>query len=307
MLQVLDKTDAKVDVKADQSMQALVGLINQNINDPVSKNISQNIEKIESNVQFFREKIAKDIQVQGSKVDKKLKGIQDLLEDKHDTNLIQFATLQKLISDFEKNNFENMENSFEKIDASFDALALDIGTNKNTLLEAVHILEQQLIACFSVKKTALLSHVDVQFLKVLNQLEAQHKYQTDQWHALFEALEIFSNQHINMLEIKTKSISTLLIHIDENLSSKQDHAIEQITQQIKSSYELLLSEQQAHVNQLQEVQQQYLDQQALDFKEFYLQINQKFNNHKNTQIISLGISVINLLLISIIFYFCIKW
>ncbi len=307
MSKVLSKTDAKANVKADQSMDALVGLINQNINDPVNKNINQHIENIKFDVQSFRGKIEKDIQTQGIKVDKKLKEIQYLLADKHDAVQIQFETLQELISDLQKNHFEKIEHNFEKIGAFFDALALDIGTNKNILLEALHILEQQLITSFSVQNTALLGHVDVQILKVLDELEAQRKYQINQWPALFEALVNFSNQHIIKLEVQAESISTLLMNFDEKVSSKQDHVIEQIIQQVKSSYELSLSKQLAHVNQLQEVQKQHLDQQALNLKAFDSHINQQFKNHKNTQMITLGISVVNLLLISMILYFGIKW
>lgn len=284
MSKVFGKTDAEVNVRVDQSLDALVGLINKNINDPVNQNVNQQIENIKFDIHSFREKIEKHVQTQGSKVDKKLKDIQDLIEDKHDEDQTKFEIVQELISDFEKNNFEKLEQSFKKINASFDALALDIGTNKNTLLEVLHALEQQLITGFSVQKIALLGQIDVQILKILDELEVQHKYQVDQWSALSKALEDFSNQHINKLEVQAESISILLTNFDVKVSSKQE----------------------THVNQLQELQKQSLNQQTLDLKTFESHINQQFKNHRNTQMITFGISVINLLLISMIVYFGIK-
>lgn len=307
MSKVFGKTDAEVNVRVDQSMDTLVGLINKNINDPVNQNVNQHIENIKFDIHSFREKIEKHVQAQGSKVDKKLKDIQDLIEDKHDEDQTKFEILQELIADLEKNNFEKLEQSFKKINASFDALALDIGTNKNTLLEVLNVLEQQLITGFSVQKIALLGQIDVQILKILDELEVQHKYQADQWSALSKALEDFSNQHINKLEVQAESISILLTNFDVKVSSKQDYVIEQIIQQVKSSFELSLSKQETHVNQLQELQKHCLNQQTSDLKTFESHINQQFKNHKNTQMITFGISVINLLLISMIVYFGVKW
>lgn len=302
MSKVFGQTDAKVNVKADHSMDALVGLINQNINDPVNKSISQHIEKIQFNVQSFHGKIEKDIKIQGNKVDQKLNGIQDLIVDKHDENQIKFEILQELITELEEHNIEKLKQSFEKIETSFDAFTLDIGTNKNNLLEALHALEQQLITGFSVQKIALLEHEDVQILKILDEFEIQRQYQADQWSAISKKLENLSKQHIDKLEVQSELISTFLTKFDSKVSSKQDYVIEQV----KSSLELSLSKQETHVNQLQEFQQQCLNQQISDLKKLESDMNQKLENHKNTQMITSVISAINLLLIIIILYFGIK-
>lgn len=262
MTKVFGKTNAKVNDIADQSMEALVGLINQNINNPVNDNVNQHIENIQFDIQSFRAKVEKDIQIQGNKFDKKLKETQYLFEEQYDSTQSRLETLQQLISDFEKNNYKKQEQSSEKVIASFDLLNSEIGKNKNTLLEALYIIEKQQITELSELKLMLVKHMEIHTLRVLDELERQYTSLTDQKTDFSKALESVSNQHTNKLETQADLIST----------------------------------------QLQNMQQQRLAQQEVGLKSLETQIK----NHKNIQMITLGLGVINLFLIAIFLYVGVK-
>ncbi|UHT65653.1 hypothetical protein [Acinetobacter lwoffii] len=302
MLQKFSKTEMNENIKVDKSMDALIGLIHQNINKPIDENVNKQIEKIKFDIQFSGEKInkiEKDIKVQNTKIKKNFDDIHELIGDKCDENQNKLETLEELIFDFKKNNFEKLEQSFEKIGESFNFLNLNIVKNKNSLLEE---LGQQLTTAFSNQQTTVLSHVDEQFKKNLGELKEQQKYQVDQWSTLFKILQSLSNQHISSLNSQSELISTLLIDFETKISNKQDAVILQLIEQIKSSSDLSLNKQQNNINQLQEFQQNRLDQQASELKAFDENIKDQLAKNKKMQTMTLGISIINLLLIALIIY-----
>lgn len=302
MLQKFSKTEMNENIKVDKSMDALIGLIHQNINKPIDENVNKQIEKIKFDIQFSGEKInkiEKDIKVQNTKIKKNFDDIHELIGDKCDENQNKLETLEELIFDFKKNNFEKLEQSFEKIGESFNFLNLNIVKNKNSLLDE---LGQQLTTAFSNQQTTVLSHVDEQFKKNLGELKEQQKYQVDQWSTLFKILQSLSNQHISSLNSQSELISTLLIDFETKISNKQDAVILQLIKQIKSSSDLSLNKQQNNINQLQEFQQNRLDQQASELKAFDETIKDQLAKNKKMQTMTLGISIINLLLIALIIY-----
>lgn len=302
MLQKFSKTEMNENIKVDKSMDALIGLIHQNINKPIDENVNNQIEKIKFDIQFSGEKInkiEKDIKVQNTKIKKNFDDIHELIGDKCDENQNKLETLEELIFDFKKNNFEKLEQSFEKIGESFNFLNLNIVKNKNSLLDE---LGQQLTTAFSNQQTTVLSHVDEQFKKNLGELKEQQKYQVDQWSTLFKILQSLSNQHISSLNSQSELISTLLIDFETKISNKQDAVILQLIEQIKSSSDLSLNKQQNNINQLQEFQQNRLDQQASELKAFDENIKDQLAKNKKMQTMTLGISIINLLLIALIIY-----
>ncbi|WP_180096837.1 MULTISPECIES: hypothetical protein [unclassified Acinetobacter] len=302
MLQKFSKTEMNENIKVDKSMDALIGLIHQNINKPIDENVNKQIEKIKFDIQFSSEKInkiEKDIKVQNTKIKKNFDDIHELIGDKCDENQNKLETLEELIFDFKKNNFEKLEQSFEKIGESFNFLNLNIVKNKNSLLDE---LGQQLTTAFSNQQTTVLSHVDEQFKKNLGELKEQQKYQVDQWSTLFKILQSLSNQHISSLNSQSELISTLLIDFETKISNKQDAVILQLIEQIKSSSDLSLNKQQNNINQLQEFQQNRLDQQASELKAFDENIKDQLAKNKKMQTMTLGISIINLLLIALIIY-----
>lgn len=302
MLQKFSKTEMNENIKVDKSMDALIGLIHQNINKPIDENVNKQIEKIKFDIQFSSEKInkiEKDIKVQNTKIKKNFDDIHELIGDKCDENQNKLETLEELIFDFKKNNFEKLEQSFEKIGESFNFLNLNIVKNKNSLLDE---LGQQLTTAFSNQQTTVLSHVDEQFKKNLGELKEQQKYQVDQWSTLFKILQSLSNQHISSLSSQSELISTLLIDFETKISNKQDAVILQLIEQIKSSSDLSLNKQQNNINQLQEFQQNRLDQQASELKAFDENIKDQLAKNKKMQTMTLGISIINLLLIALIIY-----
>jgi len=299
MLHTSSKTEMNENIKADKSMDALVSLIHKNINQPIDENVNKKIENIKFDIQSFSQKNDRNLKVQNIKVDKKFKEIQDLIEDKWDESQDAFETLKELISDLEKNNFGKLEQSFKKIDESFNVLNLNIVTNKNSLLDE---LGKQLTTGFSSQQTTMLSHVDKEFKKNLDELKEQQKHQVDRWSALFKTLQNLSNQHISFLNAQSELISTLLIDSYKKLSNKQDDMIQQLTEQIRSSSDLSLNKQQNNIDQLQEFQQSYLDQQASELKVFNENIKEQLAKNKKMQIITLGITIINLLLIALIIY-----
>ncbi|WP_180191596.1 hypothetical protein [Acinetobacter sp. YH01006] len=302
MLQKFSKTEMNENIKVDKSMDALIGLIHQNINKPIDENVNKQIEKIKFDIQFSGEKInkiEKDIKVQNTKIKKNFDDIHELIGDKCDENQNKLETLEELIFDFKKNNFEKLEQSFEKIGESFNFLNLNIVKNKNSLLDE---LGQQLTTAFSNQQTTVLSHVDEQFKKNLGELKEQQKYQVDQWSTLFKILQSLSNQHISSLNSQSELISTLLIDFETKISNKQDAVILQLIEQIKSSSDLSLNKQQNNINQLQEFQQNRLDQQASELKAFDENIKDQLAKNKKMQTMTLGISIINLLLIALIIY-----
>lgn len=302
MLQKFSKTEMNENIKVDKSMDALIGLIHQNINKPIDENVNKQIEKIKFDIQFSGEKInkiEKDIKVQNTKIKKNFDDIHELIGDKCDENQNKLEILEELIFDFKKNNFEKLEQSFEKIGESFNFLNLNIVKNKNSLLDE---LGQQLTTAFSNQQTTVLSHVDEQFKKNLGELKEQQKYQVDQWSTLFKILQSLSNQHISSLNSQSELISTLLIDFETKISNKQDAVILQLIEQIKSSSDLSLNKQQNNINQLQEFQQNRLDQQASELKAFDENIKDQLAKNKKMQTMTLGISIINLLLIALIIY-----
>lgn len=302
MLQKFSKTEMNENIKVDKSMDALIGLIHQNINKPIDENVNKQIEKIKFDIQFSGEKInkiEKDIKVQNTKIKKNFDDIHELIGDKCDENQNKLETLEELIFDFKKNNFEKLEQSFEKIGESFNFLNLNIVKNKNSLLDE---LGQQLTTAFSNQQTTVLSHVDEQFKKNLGELKEQQKYQVDQWSTLFKILQSLSNQHISSLNSQSELISTLLIDFETKISNKQEAVILQLIEQIKSSSDLSLNKQQNNINQLQEFQQNRLDQQASELKAFDENIKDQLAKNKKMQTMTLGISIINLLLIALIIY-----
>ncbi len=302
MLQKFSKTEMNENIKVDKSMDALIGLIHQNINKPIDENVNKQIEKIKFDIQFSGEKInkiEKDIKVQNTKIKKNFDDIHELIGDKCDENQNKLETLEELIFDFKKNNFEKLEQSFEKIGESFNFLNLNIVKNKNSLSDE---LGQQLTTAFSNQQTTVLSHVDEQFKKNLGELKEQQKYQVDQWSTLFKILQSLSNQHISSLNSQSELISTLLIDFETKISNKQDAVILQLIEQIKSSSDLSLNKQQNNINQLQEFQQNRLDQQASELKAFDENIKDQLAKNKKMQTMTLGISIINLLLIALIIY-----
>lgn len=299
MLHTSSKTEMNENIKADKSMDALVSLIHKNINQPIDENVNKKIENIKFDIQSFSQKNDRNLKVQNIKVDKKFKEIQDLIEDKWDESQDAFETLKELISDLEKNNFGKLEQSFKKIDESFNVLNLNIVTNKNSLLDE---LGKQLTTEFSSQQTTMLSHVDKEFKKNLDELKEQQKHQVDRWSALFKTLQNLSNQHISFLNAQSELISTLLIDSYKKLSNKQDDMIQHLTEQIRSSSDLSLNKQQNNIDQLQEFQQSYLDQQASELKVFNENIKEQLAKNKKMQIITLGITIINLLLIALIIY-----
>lgn len=302
MLQKFSKTEMNENIKVDKSMDALIGLIHQNINKPIDENVNKQIEIIKFDIQFSGEKInkiEKDIKVQNTKIKKNFDDIHELIGDKCDENQNKLETLEELIFDFKKNNFEKLEQSFEKIGESFNFLNLNIVKNKNSLLDE---LGQQLTTAFSNQQTTVLSHVDEQFKKNLGELKEQQKYQVDQWSTLFKILQSLSNQHISSLNSQSELISTLLIDFETKISNKQDAVILQLIEQIKSSSDLSLNKQQNNINQLQEFQQNRLDQQASELKAFDENIKDQLAKNKKMQTMTLGINIINLLLIALIIY-----
>lgn len=302
MLQKFSKTEMNENIKVDKSMDALIGLIHQNINKPIDENVNKQIEKIKFDIQFSGEKInkiEKDIKVQNTKIKKNFDDIHELIGDKCDENQNKLETLEELIFDFKKNNFEKLEQSFEKIGESFNFLNLNIVKNKNSLLDE---LGQQLTTAFSNQQTTVLSHVDEQFKKNLGELKEQQKYQVDQWSTLFKILQSLSNQHISSLNSQSELISTLLIDFETKISNKQDAVILQLIEQIKFSSDLSSNKQQNNINQLQEFQQNRLDQQASELKAFDENIKDQLAKNKKMQTMTLGINIINLLLIALIIY-----
>ena len=302
MLQKFSKAEMNENIKVDNSMDALIGLINQTINKPIDENVNKQIENIKLDIQFSSEKInkiEKDINFKNTKIIKNFEEIQELIGDKCDENQNAFEILEGLISDLEKNNFEKLEQSFKKIDESFNVLNLNIVTNKNSLLDE---LGQQLTTGFSNQQTTVLSHVDEQFKKNLDELKKQQKYQVDQWSTLFKTLQSLSNQYVSSLNSQSELISTLLIDFETKISNNQDAAILQITKQIKSSSDLSLNKQQNSIDQLQEFQQSHLNQQASELKAFDENIKDQLAKNKKMQTMTLGISIINLLLIALIVY-----
>ena len=302
MLQKLSKTEIHENIKADQSMDALIGLIHQNINKPIDENVNKQIENIKFDIQSSSEKInkiEKELKVQNTKIKENFDEIHELIGDKCDENQNKIETLEELISDFKKNNFEKLEQSFEKIGESFNVLNLYILTNKNSLLDE---LGQQLTTGFSNQQTTVLSHVDEQFKKNLDELKEQQKYQVDQWYTLFKTLQILSNQHISSLNSQSELISTLLIDFEKKISNKQDAIILQLIEKIESSSDLSLNKQQNNINQLQEFQKNRLDQQASELKALDENIKDQLAKNKKMQTMTLGISIINLLLIALIIY-----
>ncbi|ATQ82900.1 hypothetical protein MOTT16_03130 [Moraxella osloensis] len=302
MLQKLSKTEIHENIKADQSMDALIGLIHQNINKPIDENVNKQIENIKFDIQSSSEKInkiEKELKVQNIKIKENFDEIHELIGDKSDENQNKIETLEELISDFKKNNFEMLEQSFEKIGESFNVLNLNIVTNKNSLLDE---LGQQLTTGFSNQQTTVLSHVDEQFKKNLDELKEQQKYQVDQWYTLFKTLQILSNQHISSLNSQSELISTLLIDFEKKISNKQDAIILQLIEKIESSSDLSLNKQQNKINQLQEFQKNRLDQQASELKALDENIKDQLAKNKKMQTMTLGISIINLLLIALIIY-----
>ena len=302
MLQKLSKTEIHENIKADQSMDALIGLIHQNINKPIDENVNKQIENIKLDIQFSSEKInkiEKELKVQNTKIKENFDEIHELIGDKCDENQNKIETLEELISDFKKNNFEKLEQSFEKIGESFNVLNLNIVTNKNSLLDE---LGQQLTTGFSNQQTTVLSHVDEQFKKNLGELKEQQKYQVDQWSTLFKILQSLSNQNLSSLNFQSELISTLLIDFEKKISNQQDTVILQLIEKIKFSSDLSLNKQQNNINQLQEFQQNRLDQQASELKAFDENIKDQLAKNKKMQTMTLGISIINLLLIALIIY-----
>lgn len=302
MLQKFSKAEMNENIKVDNSMDALIGLINQTINKPIDENVNKQIENIKLDIQFSSEKInkiEKDINFKNTKIIKNFEEIQELIGDKCDENQNAFEILEGLISDLEKNNFEKLEQSFKKIDESFNVLNLNIVTNKNSLLDE---LGQQFTTGFSNQQTTVLSHVDEQFKKNLDELKQQQKYQLDQWSTLFKTLQSLSNQYVSSLNSQSELISTLLIDFETKISNNQDAAILQITKQIKSSSDLSLNKQQNRIDQLQEFQQSHLNQQASELKAFDEKIKDQLVKNKKMQTMTLGISIINLLLIALIVY-----
>ena len=302
MLQKLSKTEIHENIKADQSMDALIGLIHQNINKPIDENVNKQIENIKFDIQSSSEKInkiEKELKVQNTKIKENFDEIHELIGDKCDENQNKIETLEELISDFKKNNFEKLEQSFEKIGESFNVLNLNIVTNKNSLLDE---LGQQLTTGFSNQQTTVLSHVDEQFKKNLGELKEQQKYQVDQWSTLFKILKSLSNQNLSSLNFQSELISTLLIDFEKKISNQQDTVILQLIEKIKSSSDLSLNKQQNNINQLQEFQQNRLDQQASELKAFDENIKDQLAKNKKMQTMTLGISIINLLLIALIIY-----
>lgn len=302
MLQNFSKTEMHENIKADKSMDALIGLIHQNINKPIDENVNKQIENIKFDIQSSSEKInkiEKELKVQNTKIKENFDEIHELIGDKCDENQNKIETLEELISDFKKNNFEKLEQSFEKIGESFNVLNLNIVTNKNSLLDE---LGQQLTTGFSNQQTTVLSHVDEQFKKKLGELKEQQKYQVDQWSTLFKILQSLSNQNLSSLNCQSELISTLLIDFEKKISNQQDAVILQLIEKIKSSSDLSLNKQQNNINQLQEFQQNRLDQQASELKAFDENIKDQLAKNKKMQTMTLGISIINLLLIALIIY-----
>ena len=302
MLQNFSKTEMHENIKADKSMDALIGLIHQNINKPIDENVNKQIENIKFDIQSSSEKInkiEKELKVQNTKIKENFDEIHELIGDKCDENQNKIETLEELISDFKKNNFEKLEQSFEKIGESFNVLNLNIVTNKNSLLND---LGQQLTTGFSNQQTTVLSHVDEQFKKKLGELKEQQKYQVDQWSTLFKILQSLSNQNLSSLNFQSELISTLLIDFEKKISNQQDAVILQLIEKIKSSSDLSLNKQQNNINQLQEFQQNRLDQQASELKAFDENIKDQLAKNKKMQTMTLGISIINLLLIALIIY-----
>jgi len=302
MLQKFSKTEMNENIKVDKSMDALIGLIHQNINKPIDENVNKQIENIKFDIQYSSEKInkiEKELKVQNTKIKENFDEIHELIGDKCDENQNKIETLEELISDFKKNNFEKLEQSFEKIGESFNVLNLNIVTNKNSLLDE---LGQQLTTGFSNQQTTVLSHVDEQFKKKLGELKEQQKYQVDQWSTLFKILQSLSNQNLSSLNCQSELISTLLIDFEKKISNQQDAVILQLIEKIKSSSDLSLNKQQNNINQLQEFQQNRLDQQASELKAFDENIKDQLAKNKKMQTMTLGISIINLLLIALIIY-----
>lgn len=302
MLQKFSKTEMNENIKADKSMDALIGLIHQNINKPIDENVNKQIENIKFDIQSSSEKInkiEKDIKVQNAKIKKNFDEIHELIGDKCDENQNKLEILEELISDLEKNNLKKLEQSFEKIDESFGVLNLNIGTNKNSLLEELGL---QLTTGFSNQQIRVLNYVDEQFKKNLDELKEHKKYQVDEWSALSKTLEDFANQYISALNTQSELISTLFTNSDKKISTQQNDMIQQLTEQVGSSLDLSLSKQQNDLYQLQEFQQNHLDQQASELKAFDENIKDQLAKNKKMQTMTLGISIINLLLIALIFY-----
>ena len=302
MLQKFSKTEMNENIKADKSMDALIGLIHQNINKPIDENVNKQIENIKFDIQSSSgkiNKIEKDIKVQNTKIKKNFDEIHELIGDKCDENQNKLETLEELISDLEKNNLKKLEQSFEKIDESFGVLNLNIGTNKNSLLEELGL---QLTTGFSNQQITVLNYVDEQFKKNLDELKEHKKYQVDEWSALSKTLEDFANQYISALNTQSELISTLFTNSDKKISTQQNDMIQQLTEQVRSSLDLSLSKQQNDLYQLQEFQQNRLDQQASELKAFDENIKDQLAKNKKMQTMTLGISIINLLLIALIIY-----
>lgn len=302
MLQKFSKTEMNENIKADKSMDALIGLIHQNINKPIDENVNKQIENIKFDIQSSSgkiNKIEKDIKVQNTKIKKNFDEIHELIGDKCDENQNKLETLEELISDLEKNNLKKLEQSFEKIDESFGVLNLNIGTNKNSLLEELGL---QLTTGFSNQQITVLNYVDEQFKKNLDELKEHKKYQVDEWSALSKTLEDFANQYISALNTQSELISTLFTNSDKKISTQQNDMIQQLTEQVRSSLDLSLSKQQNDLYQLQEFQQNRLDQQASELKAFDENIKDQLAKNKKMQTMTLGISIINLLLIALIVY-----
>lgn len=299
MLHTLSKTEINENIKADKSMEALVGLIHKNINQPIDENLNNKIENIKLDLMFSIEKVDKNINSRGNKVDKNFKDVKDFIEDKCDENQNKLETLKELIADLEKNNFKNLEQSFEKIDKSFNVLNLNIVTNKNSLLDEIG---QRLTTGFSNQQTIVLRYVDEQCKKNLDELKEQQQYQVDQWSTLFKTLENLSNQHIGSLNTQSEFISSLLNNYEKKLFNKQDEIVKKLTEQVRYSSDFSLNKQQHNIDQLKEFQKNHLDQQTSELKAFDENINEQLAKNKKMQMITLGVSIINLLLIALIVY-----
>ena len=89
MLQKFSKTEMHENIKADKSMDALIGLIHQNINKPIDENVNKQIENIKFDIQSSSEKInkiEKELKVQNTKIKENFDEIHELIGDKSDEN-----------------------------------------------------------------------------------------------------------------------------------------------------------------------------------------------------------------------------
>ena len=97
MLQNFSKTEMHENIKADKSMDALIGLIHQNINKPIDENVNKQIENIKFDIQSSSEKInkiEKELKVQKKKKKKNFDEIHELNGDKCDENQKKIKKLE---------------------------------------------------------------------------------------------------------------------------------------------------------------------------------------------------------------------